>query len=354
MHRKLLPDLLKGIAVILMIQVHIMELFAIQDIQDSLLGKISLFLGGPPCAPVFMVVMGYFIAFRGKSPYSIFLRGLKLLIIGLFLNIGLNLHLLIKIFNKSINLNPLDFIFGVDILILAGLSFIICSFLTFIFQPATDSSLADKKTPLLYFILAIVIAVMTPYMNNILPTDTAVKYFYAIIGGNYHWSYFPLFPWLAYPLLGYSFYFFEKKYSINLPLHKSQIVMLIILAVGLIFTIKYAVGISSNLEEYYHHNFLFFFWTILFLIFYFSLFLFAENYLGNTTIFKYLKFAGKNVIVFYIFQWLIIGNIATAIYKTQNLFQIILWFIGIILITSLLVYLYKKMLLFSNSCELRI
>ena len=44
-------DLLKGLAVIFMIQVHIMELFAKQEIYDGIAGKISLFFGGPPmCA----------------------------------------------------------------------------------------------------------------------------------------------------------------------------------------------------------------------------------------------------------------------------------------------------------------
>jgi len=41
-----------------MVQVHIMELFARQDIFEDTVGKISLFFGGPPAAPVFMAVMG--------------------------------------------------------------------------------------------------------------------------------------------------------------------------------------------------------------------------------------------------------------------------------------------------------
>ncbi|MEI7897648.1 MAG: heparan-alpha-glucosaminide N-acetyltransferase domain-containing protein [bacterium] len=57
-------DLLKGIAVLFMIQVHIMEQFASPDTCNSLIGKISMFLGGPPCAPVFLAVMGYFLVFQ--------------------------------------------------------------------------------------------------------------------------------------------------------------------------------------------------------------------------------------------------------------------------------------------------
>ena len=59
--RSFTADLLKGMAVLAMIQVHLMELFARQEVYDSLTGKISLFLGGIPAAPVFMAVMGYFL-----------------------------------------------------------------------------------------------------------------------------------------------------------------------------------------------------------------------------------------------------------------------------------------------------
>jgi uncharacterized membrane protein len=60
-------DLLKGFAVLFMIQVHIMEQFATPDTCNSIIGKISMFLGGPFCAPVFMAVMGYFLAFSSKN-----------------------------------------------------------------------------------------------------------------------------------------------------------------------------------------------------------------------------------------------------------------------------------------------
>jgi hypothetical protein len=66
-------DLLKGLAVLLMIQVHIMEQFVSSDTYNSLIGKASMFLGGPPCAPVFLAVMGYFLAITAK-PFLYFLR----------------------------------------------------------------------------------------------------------------------------------------------------------------------------------------------------------------------------------------------------------------------------------------
>jgi len=91
------PDLLKGVAVILMIQVHLMVLFAHQNIYYGPVGTLSLFLGGVPAAPVFMIMMGYFLACRRKAPAIMMVRGMKLFFVGILLNIGLNAHLIYNV-----------------------------------------------------------------------------------------------------------------------------------------------------------------------------------------------------------------------------------------------------------------
>jgi uncharacterized membrane protein len=256
------PDLLKGTAVILMIQVHLFELFARPQVQESLIGKIALFLGGPPAAPVFMAAMGYFLAHTRKSTTQLVSRGVKLMLGGLLLNLGLNLHLLIRIYNGTIQLNPLEYIFGVDILLLAGMSIIIIALLRLVFRQQFRG----------YFILALLAAFSTPYLPGFPGENSALKYIFAYLGGSYRWSYFPLFPWLAYPLLGYSFYLL----------------------------------------------------------------------IGDSSSFRYVKWFGRHVTAAYVFQWLIIGNTATAIFGTQSLAEVILWFTGIMVSTSLLVYLWTE------------
>ena len=56
-----------------------MELFARPDVAASGIGRLSFFLGGPPAAPLFMIVMGYYTAASRRSMGSLLLRGLKLL-----------------------------------------------------------------------------------------------------------------------------------------------------------------------------------------------------------------------------------------------------------------------------------
>jgi uncharacterized membrane protein len=74
-------DLLKGIAVLLMIQIHLIELFAHPNISTSAVGEFLLFLGGPPAAPIFIVIMGYFLAASKQSALQLVSRGVKLFIV---------------------------------------------------------------------------------------------------------------------------------------------------------------------------------------------------------------------------------------------------------------------------------
>ncbi|HPF50375.1 MAG TPA: hypothetical protein PK335_02315, partial [Draconibacterium sp.] len=56
----------------------------------------------------------------------------------------------------------------------------------------------------------------------------------------------------------------------------------------------------------------------------------------------FLRWLGNNITAFYIIQWLIIGNIATAIYQTKPISQYIFWFAGIFSITVLFTWLLSK------------
>jgi len=324
------PDLLKGVAVILMIQVHLMELFARQSIMDATAGNISLFLGGAPAAPVFMAVMGYLMSRSRKNRIQFIKRGFELIGLGLLLNIGLNLHLLIKIVSGTIQVNPWEYILGVDILFLAGLSIIIISLIRPLFK---DHLWA-------YLLLAFVVSLTHLYIPES-ASNSAWKYLQTFFYGEAGWSYFPLFPWLAYPLVGYAFGLLEKHEFISRLKNKKLSVMLITLLI-VALTFGFGFQTSTDLSAYYHHGWKFFMWTLAFLTLWLVLSSYLSAFLENTTAIRYLRWAGKEVTAFYIVQWLIIGNIATAIYKTQNLTELIFWFLGISALTSLIVLAYTK------------
>ncbi len=169
------------------------------------------------------------------------------------------------------------------------------------------------------------------------------NYIFPFIAGTYSWAYFPLFPWLAYPLIGFVFYHWEEK--IMLFFTKQKIVSGIILAgIGVLVVSFYKWGINTtiNLPAYYHHTFLFSLWAIGIVILWVLLLRFLLNKFPNTTIGNFLKWLGKNITLFYVIQWLIIGNISSSIYQTQNMASYWYWFSGTFAITVLLTWLIEK------------
>lgn len=327
-------DLLKGLAVIFMIQVHITELFTTQEIFDSFIGSISLFLGGPPAAPIFMAVMGYFLAGSKKDFETSILRGIYLFFGGILLNIGLNFNLLLRIYKGEFFLDPMQYVFGVDILLLAGLSIILLTLL--------------KKLINIHFVIPLLLSFLIAYLTEFTLSfadfnSPLLTYSVPMIGGQYSWSYFPLLPWFSYPLLGWSFWMMKKKLSGTFIADK-QITILSLLAWGLYvyLTIEFGILVSATLPVYYHHGIEFFIWVIFFLTGYLFLIAKINSVMSKSVFLIYLKWLGKNVTLVYVFQWLIIGNISTEIYKTQNLTSSVLWFFAIMLVVSILIIAWTK------------
>ena len=332
MKRFTLPDLLKGFAVFLIVPVHIMETFIDYPGRDSLLGKSLLLLGGPFAVPVFMMVMGYFVARSRKSSIQNIYRGIKIFILGFLLNIGLNFNLLLKIKFEGWQFDPLEYILGVDIFYLAGLSIVILSAL----------KILNKGQVLIVFILIFLVSGSTAFVNDLLIT-TDRNYILPFIGGEYFWSYFPLFPWLTYPLIGFLFKKIENRVMEFLENNKViSIVAGFVIFALIAFFGKFGVSTTIDLPKYYHHTFLFFLWTMGVVILWTLLLRFVAIKFPKFPVIVFLSWMGRNITVFYVIQWLIIGNIATIIYQTKELSEYGYWFGGIFLVTVGLTYLIEN------------
>lgn len=333
MHRLRLPDLLKGIAIVLMIQVHIMELFMDHSVQQSVVGKVSLFLGGPFTAIIFMIVMGYFVAASKKTLWQTIKRGVELFFLGFLLNVGLNLNLLLRINFQGWQYNPLEYIFGVDILYLAGLSIIFLACL---------KSVPTKFQKLVPFVLLLLVLILTNKVNALL-TTTERKYISPFIGGYWSWSYFPIFPWLAYPLAGYFFFTIEGSITHWINHHRKYTVFIVLLLAATVFYYsKTGFNTTINLSSYYHHTISYGFWALGVLVLWTSFFYLITKTLRITAFERVLAWMGRNITVIYVVQWLVIGNIATAIYQTQALKLFPVWFLGVLFVSLVLSWQYKK------------
>jgi uncharacterized membrane protein len=294
-------DVLKGIAILLMIQVHLVELFASHELATSSVGKVFMFLGGPPVAPLFMILFGYFISVTHKSTQQLIVRGVKIFALGMLLNLALNFNLIYTVWRGLLQIDILPFVFGVDILQFAGLSLIVIGLL--------KKVLEQQLTMTVMVIVASVL--LGQYLAAYIPENNSLKYVTAFFYGSAQWSYFPLFPWLAYPLTGMVLYQLQQRYQIDITLiTKTNRTLAIGALLFVILTIGYAISIASDLPSYYHHGILFFLWMIVFLS------LYSTCVHAITMLFTYLTWLGKHVTLIYIIQWIIIGNMATEIYKS--------------------------------------
>lgn len=314
------PDLIKGIAVIKMILVHILELFLLLSAFNSVLESKFLFFSGSTGPTVFMIVMGYFIAKSSKDISEGFTRGFLLIGGGILLNILLNASLLYHFFTRQSEINPFHYIFAVDILIFAGISLLII----YAVKKVSNNNLYAF---VILFLIVAVISEIAP--RDINPENTLLRYLGAVMISKEDWSYFPLFPWLIYPLTGYIFALTEAKLKPKAGQAKW------IIAVFIIFTALTVTKIFSDvytLSDYYHHGINIILWNIIFLAGYVTTLSLAEEKAGNNIILLGIKWIGKNVTAAYVIQWIVIGNIGTWIYRTQTAESIFLWFPAILLV----------------------
>jgi uncharacterized membrane protein len=208
-NRLLSIDLARGLAVFFMIAVHTLEVFANQEVKNSVFGQIISFLGGPPAAPVFMTLMGFSFIYSSKSELKPkLLRGFKIFLSGYVLNIfrGVIPFILatylkldvIKIFPLE-KINAYTILTTVDILQFAGIALMIMSIIQ-----------ALQINKYLILLAAFLISMISPLLWGIQLDIPIVDQILELFWGDLPIEFsfiankiaFPVFPWLTFPLLG--------------------------------------------------------------------------------------------------------------------------------------------------------
>jgi uncharacterized membrane protein len=208
-NRLLSIDLARGLAVLFMIAVHTLEVFANQEVKNTVFGQIIAFLGGPPAAPVFMTLMGFSFIYSSKSELKPKLfRGFKIFLTGYLLNIlrGVIPFSLASYLNMDVvktfpieKFNEYTILTTVDILQFAGIALMIMSIIQ-----------ALNINKYLILVSAFLISMISPFLWGIkidLPIiDQVLELFwgdqpieFSFIANKIA---FPVFPWLTFPLLG--------------------------------------------------------------------------------------------------------------------------------------------------------
>ena len=334
--RDWLPDQLKGWAVIWMILVHTVELFLQPAHWDHPIAQWAFFMGAIPAAPVFMLLMGYYGLRRDKPVKFVIIRGLKLILWGLLLNAGLNGSLLIRWIGGHADVNILHYLFGIDILILAGLALILSGIIDLL-----------KLRWYAWWLLALLPPLAAGLNLFPLDQDSTTSpihwslYLTTAFTGSATWSFFPVIPWISYVFagIGISRLFqlwpdFQRKkrylFYVSIP---SALIFL----AGLVPAWK----VTQNLQQYYHHGLLFFLWALSMILLLVILMLASvKPQTGNAG--RWIRFLGARVTSSYVIQWLIIGNLGSWLYQSLSIPQTLLLFVVILLVTIYLSNVYYK------------
>ena len=197
-----------------------------------------------------------------------------------------------------------------------------------------------SKHHLFWLSIALLIVALTPLINNAVDNLNTGKYVGAFFGGHAEWSYFPVFPWLAYPLSGLAIHSFGLHRWKLIPSWGRGIILGVSF-LGFIFGFRMGFDVATVLPEFYHHNIVFFLWALTFIVimvYVLSLMNIEENPLRVA----FLSFAGKEVTLIYVIQWVLIGNIAAWLGKETLLIGFFAWTLSFILGSALLAYIYRK------------
>lgn len=311
-------DLARGLAVIFMVFVHVMIVFANKHVADTPYGQVVDIFGGVPAAPVFMFLLGCGIVFSKKSDAkTLAKRGFGLFLSAYALNffrsvlpriIGeVILTATPKSFNEIIPNLYTDF-FNVDILQFAGLAFLFFALLKWLRM--NDISILGC------LLLAMLLNQFIPHQKtgDLLSPITSL-----LVGGDEKLSFFPFITWISYPLAGYLF-----AHQLQKVQNKNRFYLLLGLISGGLFGLYFIIALSFDLSTgyeseyaYYFHGALINCYYVLFVLFWISMLYFISKKF-NMSVRRFFEKMSRETSHIYIIHWIFIGFLALIFAQQEN------------------------------------
>lgn len=302
-------DLARGLAVFFMILVHVLENYGRDDVYDNVIGRIVEFFGGAPAAPVFMFIMGFFLVYpsdRDLKPGII--RGLKIMALGYLLSfLRYSLPESLGITDYGGEFNFFSFVWEVDILQFAGIAMILLAVIRrYIPWPRT------------WILLAVLVTVTSPLLWGISSGTPVIDWFLDLLWGNYEEVWFPIFPWLAFPLFGMAFrHYCESDDGKLIMDRRIPILGFLVLAAGIVIT---CTNIEFHYGDYYRSGPGAILWMSGFVVVWIFLCEKAVEKIPDNEVFHLLYYWSKHITVVYFAQWMIIGwGVAIFPYMEQSI-----------------------------------
>lgn len=302
-NRVLAFDLARGLAMLFMVVIHVLYFYGSAPVQKSAFGTSIQFLFGWPSATLFTFIMGVFLAYAKpasvaqglKRAAGIFLLGYLLNVLRATIPTALSLEAGLVTYEQLGKHTPLYELLVVDIFQFAGIAYAICFLLRhYIVQP------------LVWLAMALMVIFISPLLWDTSSGIAAVDQVLKILWGHKHQgALFPLFPWLAYPLLGMAFgHWFRQsdnqKQAMRLAL---QVGIMVLLVGATLAMMAPEYHIVDNLRSGPGLIILLTGLVVIWL----WLCQFWVDHLPANPFFAWLYFWSKHVTAIYLIHWVLIG-----------------------------------------------
>lgn len=340
MQRILSFDLVRGFTVLLMPSIHVVMLYSKPEVQYSLLGDVLGFIAEGPGAQLFMLLMGIsFTCSKRITKRYVLKRSFQLLIAAYLLNlfkfiIPLGLGLLPQNLLKELQLESeiqaavFFFLMG-DILHFAAIAYLLLFLITKL-----------KYYPYWSFLLAIALIFVSPYLWDKHTGIAFIDYPISLFNGHPPGTFFPVFPWLVYPLLGLTLGSILKKHDQNYVLKQTGVIGFAIIIVSFCFPATIA---SKDWLPFYRTAPADTIFHVGFVLLWLAIFHWLSKKLRSNQLFSLLTFCSKHITAIYIIQWILIcWCMAFAGYLQLDMANTWIWMICITVTTLFLTYILKR------------
>jgi uncharacterized membrane protein len=290
-------DLARGFTVLCIPAVHSILLYSQPSVRDTLPGKLLGFIAEGPGAQLFMTYMGISVTLSQNLSWSIVLKRSGLLLLA-----GYGLNFLKFVLPLKLGLLPAAFQtdLGITDPCTAGETvFLLGDILHFaaIALPVTYAIYRLRRYWIYALVTAAFVAIFAPFFWDHASCSPVTNYIVALVGSQPPAVFFPLFPWLVYPLAGLVIGYWLNR---NLPDR-----FLFIGLVGIAFILLGSIG------SYFDGPSITFYRTrpgdtaihLGVVLVWLWIWEGLSGYVKSNAFFRLLQFASRNITLIYLIQW---------------------------------------------------
>ncbi|HLY71332.1 MAG TPA: heparan-alpha-glucosaminide N-acetyltransferase domain-containing protein [Puia sp.] len=296
-------DLARGFTVLMIAPIHTMMVYSKLDIRETLLGKLFAFIAEGPGAQLFMMLMGIFFAMSPPKNFLAVCKRTFYLLLAAYL-----LNLFKFVFPYTAGFLPNDLLKELQIqngtagygqLILLGdiLHFAALA------QLVLFSIQRLKNYHIIAIILAAVYCLLSPLFWDLHNGNPVLDYLMQLSGGAPPRIFFPLFPWIVYPLTGLFIGHYFKKGSLQKIFWYIRDIGWILIITSCL--IKYSFKMESEQSFYrtYPGDTMIHLGIVLVWI---SCWEWIQENVKENLFFRVLRFMSRHITTIYITEWIII------------------------------------------------